>query len=123
MSVYKCVCVLFSSLPRPQTKSSAGKQQSQKGRKQRKQESSEEEEDDDDDDDDDDEEEDTPKRQTRRRAATKVRYGLFLSTSVCRLHVWEMPSKNTFLYIWPLINIFENNKDVYTHVKPSASYF
>uniref|UniRef100_A0A673G8K7 Chromodomain-helicase-DNA-binding protein 2-like n=1 Tax=Sinocyclocheilus rhinocerous TaxID=307959 RepID=A0A673G8K7_9TELE len=59
--------VYFSlSLPRPQTKSSAGKQQSQKGRKPRKQESSDEE--------DDEDEEDTPKRQTRRRAATKVSY-------------------------------------------------
>uniref|UniRef100_A0A8C2BVI7 Chromodomain helicase DNA binding protein 2 n=1 Tax=Cyprinus carpio TaxID=7962 RepID=A0A8C2BVI7_CYPCA len=68
MSVY--MCLYFSlSLPRPQTKSSAGKQQSQKGRKQRKQESSDEE-----DEDDDDDEEDTPKRQTRRRAATKVSY-------------------------------------------------
>uniref|UniRef100_A0A8C2BVM9 Chromodomain helicase DNA binding protein 2 n=1 Tax=Cyprinus carpio TaxID=7962 RepID=A0A8C2BVM9_CYPCA len=58
MSVY--MCLYFSlSLPRPQTKSSAGKQQSQKGRKQRKQESSDEE-----DEDDDDDEEDTPKRQT-----------------------------------------------------------
>uniref|UniRef100_A0A8C1SMR0 Chromodomain helicase DNA binding protein 2 n=1 Tax=Cyprinus carpio TaxID=7962 RepID=A0A8C1SMR0_CYPCA len=64
------MCLYFSlSLPRPQTKSSAGKQQSQKGRKQRKQESSDEE-----DEDDDDDEEDTPKRQTRRRAATKVSY-------------------------------------------------
>ncbi len=60
------VCVYFSlSLHRPQTKSSAGKQQSQKGRKQRNQESSDEEDEDDD--------EDTPKRQTRRRAAIKVR--------------------------------------------------
>lgn len=88
-----CVSVLHCVFYRPQTKSTAKKQLSQKGRKSRKQDSSAEEDDEEEEeDDDDDEDDDTPKRQTRRRGANKVkrciserRYFdlLFVEVSLC----------------------------------------
>lgn len=90
-----CATVFY----RPQTKSTAKKQLSQKGRKSRKQDSSaEEDEDEDDEDEDEDDEEDTPKRQTRRRGATKVKR--YVVVCVLALNYW------TFCCTIDLLNAF-----------------
>lgn len=95
VSVFNCVFY------RPQTKSTAKKQLSQKGRKSRKQDSSAEEDDDEDDeDDDDDDEEDTPKRQTRRRGATKVKR--YIIICILALNYWT----RTFCCTKNVLNAF-----------------